>query len=186
MPGITGWSSFYGIVGASAGALIGLQFVVMTLVTQKTIPTVEEDAGAAFTTPTIVHFSSALLLSAAMSAPWPEVKALAIFIGAFGLIGVIYGILTIKRMRTQTMYVPEFVDWLWHAILPVSAYLTLLLGAAGLSFGLPEIDFAIAGVALLLLFIGIHNAWDTVTYHVFVKSTESQHSEHQDKSSGEQ
>ena len=25
-------------------------------------------------------------------------------------------------------------------------------------------QFAIAGAALLLLFIGIHNAWDTVTY----------------------
>jgi hypothetical protein len=29
--------------------------------------------------------------------------------------------------------------------------------------------FAVGGAALLLLFIGIHNAWDTVTFHVFVK-----------------
>jgi hypothetical protein len=27
---------------------------------------------------------------------------------------------------------------------------------------------AVASAALLLLFIGIHNAWDAVTYHVFV------------------
>ena len=31
--------------------------------------------------------------------------------------------------------------------------------------------FAIGAAALLLLFIGIHNAWDGVTYHVFVKKT---------------
>jgi hypothetical protein len=29
--------------------------------------------------------------------------------------------------------------------------------------------FGIGAAALLLLFIGIHNAWDAVTYHVFVK-----------------
>jgi hypothetical protein len=28
--------------------------------------------------------------------------------------------------------------------------------------------FGVAAAALLLLFIGIHNAWDAVTYHVFV------------------
>lgn len=29
--------------------------------------------------------------------------------------------------------------------------------------------FGVAAVALLLLFTGIHNAWDAVIYHVFVK-----------------
>jgi hypothetical protein len=28
--------------------------------------------------------------------------------------------------------------------------------------------FAVGAAALLLLFVGIHNAWDAVTYHVFV------------------
>jgi hypothetical protein len=28
--------------------------------------------------------------------------------------------------------------------------------------------FGVAAAALLLLFIGIHNSWDAVTYHVFV------------------
>jgi hypothetical protein len=28
--------------------------------------------------------------------------------------------------------------------------------------------FAVAASALLLLFIGIHNAWDAVSYHVFI------------------
>jgi len=29
--------------------------------------------------------------------------------------------------------------------------------------------FIIAGATLILLFIGIHNAWDAVTYHLFTK-----------------
>ncbi len=32
--------------------------------------------------------------------------------------------------------------------------------------------FAVALAALLLLFSGIHNAWDAVTYHVFVRRRE--------------
>jgi hypothetical protein len=35
-----------------------------------------------------------------------------------------------------------------------------------------EALFGVAVAALLLLFIGIHNAWDAVTYHVFVKKRE--------------
>jgi len=31
--------------------------------------------------------------------------------------------------------------------------------------------FCVAGAALLLLFIGIHNAWDAVTYHIFVRGS---------------
>jgi hypothetical protein len=63
MPGFEEWESFYVIVGAAAGALIGLQFVVMTLLADK--PTLASpEAGAAFASPNVVHFSAALLASA--------------------------------------------------------------------------------------------------------------------------
>jgi hypothetical protein len=32
-------------------------------------------------------------------------------------------------------------------------------------------QFAVGAAALLLLFVGIHNAWDAVTYHIFVKES---------------
>jgi hypothetical protein len=56
------------IVGSAAGALIGLQFVVMTLIAER-LPLRAAEASAAFATPTIVHFGAALLLSALMRAP---------------------------------------------------------------------------------------------------------------------
>jgi hypothetical protein len=37
--------------------------------------------------------------------------------------------------------------------------------------------FAVAGAVLLLLFIGIHNAWDAVTYHIFVKKPQQDEAE---------
>ena len=40
MPALTGWENFYVIVGSSAGALIGLQFVVITLIVE--IPIVRQ------------------------------------------------------------------------------------------------------------------------------------------------
>src|SRR5438093_8310417 len=51
------------------GRLLGLQFVVLTLIADRpSLRTAE--AGAAFATPTIVHFGAALLLSALLRAPW--------------------------------------------------------------------------------------------------------------------
>ncbi len=62
------WNSFYVIAGSAAGALIGLQFVVMTLIADRPVLRAAE-AGAAFATPTIIHFGVVLLLSAAVSVP---------------------------------------------------------------------------------------------------------------------
>jgi hypothetical protein len=41
--------------------------------------------------------------------------------------------------------------------------------------------FLVAGAALLLLFIGIHNAWDAVIYHVFVRRGEKDEGESKPK-----
>ena len=64
------WENFYVIVGSSAGALIGLQFVVITLIADIPIGHGAAQAGDAFATPTIVHFGAVLLLAAVLSAPW--------------------------------------------------------------------------------------------------------------------
>jgi len=42
----------------------------------------------------------------------------------------------------------------------------MLSALAAISY-LREALFAVGASALLFLFIGIHNSWDTVTYHVF-------------------
>src|SRR4249919_3071008 len=89
MPELAEWDSFYVIVGSAAGALIGLQFVVITLIAQKpTSPALE--GGAAFGTPTIVHLGTALLLSALLRAPWPTITFVAVLWGVIGLSGTVY------------------------------------------------------------------------------------------------
>jgi len=169
MPELAGWESFYVIVGSSAGALIGLQFVVMTLIADSPIVRDVERASNAFATPTIVHFGSVLVLSAVISAPWHGIAAAAILWAALGLAGVIYALIVARRMRVQTAYSPEFEDRLFHVLLPFAAYATLIGSAIATPSNVRGALFGVGAAALLLLFIGIHNAWDAVTYQVFLK-----------------
>jgi hypothetical protein len=174
MPALTGWENFYVIVGSSAGALIGLQFVVITLIADNPAIQNMEQASNAFATPTIVHFSAVLLLAAVISVPWYGMMAPGICWGLIGLAGVIYEIVVAWRMRSQTAYSPEFEDLLFHFLLPFTAYGTLAVSALTARAHIRDALFAVAVAALLLLFVGIHNAWDGVTYHVFVSRPKQQ------------
>jgi hypothetical protein len=62
------------------------------------------------------------------------------------------------------VYKPVFEDWLFHTILPIVAYGSIVGGAIALVTHTGGALFAIAAATLLLVFIGIHNAWDTVTW----------------------
>ena len=167
MPFFEEWESFYVIVGAAAGALIGVQFVVMTLIAENPPPRVHE-AGPAFATPTIVHFSAALLLSALVRIPWEGIAAVAALWGFAGLSGVVYSLIVARRMRKQTTYPPDFEDWVFFCLLPLAGYALLAICALVAVFHAHEALLGVAAAALLLLFVGIHNAWDAIAYHVFV------------------
>jgi hypothetical protein len=163
------WQDFYVIVGSSAGALIGLQFVVLTLIASRPVGAGTAQAGHAFATPTIVHFGSVLLLAGMMSAPWQEIAPAAVLWGLLGFTGIVYAAVVTRRMQRQSVYKPVFEDWLFHVLLPFAAYTTLAAAAFAAGSHLRLALFGIGAAALLLLFIGIHNAWDAVTYHVFDK-----------------
>src|SRR3954471_12821405 len=125
MTALSGWENFYVIVGSSAGALIGLQFVVLTLIAGMPMTRGEALAGDAFSTPSVVHFGAVLLLSAVVSAPWDGIAAVAVLWGLVGLGGAVYVVLVARRLRLQTAYQAVFEDWLSHVLLPFTAYATL-------------------------------------------------------------
>jgi hypothetical protein len=161
------WDSFYVIGGSAAGALIGLQFVVITLIAE--IPPADaEAAGAVFASPTIVHFVVVLFLSALLHAPWQTITVVAVVWGLLGFGGVAYTVIVARRMRKQAAYKPEFEDWSFHIVLPLVAFAILALSSFEACSHTREALFGIGGSALLLLLTGIHNAWDNVAYHVLV------------------
>jgi hypothetical protein len=165
---LTRWANYYVIVGSSAGALTGLQFVVITLLAQV------EAVGSgpelrAFGTPNVVHFCAALLISAMMSAPWDAPSPLGICLAALGAIGFAYSLLVCRHARRATIYKPDLEDWIWYVSLPLAAYAALAAGGVLLPRNVGWSLVVIAAVTLLFLFIGIRNAWDTITYVVLTR-----------------
>jgi energy-converting hydrogenase Eha subunit A len=164
-PILTAWESFYVIIGSSGAALTGLMFVVITLISDSRRRR-SERAIAAFSTPTIIHFGSALLISAILSAPWRTLAPVGLSIGLVGLAGIAYLGMVFARMRALPEYTAVLEDWLWNAVLPFIAYFTFFVTAFPLPRHPEPSLFGVAGATILLLFIGIHNAWDIVTFLV--------------------
>jgi hypothetical protein len=162
---MAGWESFYVIIGSSGAALIGIQFLVVTLVANMRRRPPAESVNA-FASPTVVHFTVALLIAAIMSAPWRSLVSVSVAVAACGLGGLVYTGVVIGRERRQTYYKPVWQDWMWYALLPCVVYSSLTLGGAFLHTRTVEALFLVGADALALLFIGIHNAWDSVTHLV--------------------
>ncbi|HSE45796.1 MAG TPA: hypothetical protein VLA89_10780 [Gemmatimonadales bacterium] len=160
---LAGWESFYVILGSSAAALTGLQFVVMALVADIPRAGSIHDI-ATYGTPSVVHFCTALLISAILSAPWPDLEAVHIPLLLTAAAGMVYMVIVIQRARARGQYQPVMEDWIWHTILPFIAYAVLVGSALKLQDHPAGALFLIGGATLLLVFIGIHNAWDTVVW----------------------
>jgi hypothetical protein len=162
---LSAWDNFYVIVGSSAAGLTGLMFVVVTLLSGSRVKGSFAEIHA-FGTPTVVHFSAVLLISAILSAPWQDAADAAHLTGAVAIAGIVYGLVIVKRGRKQTGYTMTFDDVIFYEVLPPLGYAGLLIASAGLRHHHPWALFAIAAVALLLLLISVRNAWDTITYIV--------------------
>lgn len=158
------WASFFSVTAASAATLTGLMFVVITLVGRTESRERSEAGITAFSTPTVLHFCTALLISAILCAPWHILIGPALTIGLTGLFGVIFLLYVARRTRGLLTYTPDLEDWAWYAALPLLSYGALLVGAIALVPVPAPALFVIAGATLLLIFIGIRNAWDVVTF----------------------
>lgn len=176
---LDGWKEFYLITGTAAAALTGLQFVVQTLLSTDTLRPVAaadpEGSIAAFGSPTVVHFSLALIVSSLLAAPWPEYGSLRATTALLAAGALVYWAIVLRRTRRQRTYHPVAEDWVWHVVLPFAAYAAVLLASLFMGRGAQAALFAVGAATLLLLCIGIHNAWDTVTYLTVYALHEADH-----------
>ncbi len=159
------WQTFYVLIGSAAATLTGLMFVVVTLIAGVRVRVSSpSEAFTTFNTPNVVHFGVALLVAAVLSAPWQALWQAGVLLGLCGLGGVTYVVIVFRRVRRQTDYQPVMEDWLFHTVFPLVSYTALVVAAILLpGYPAPAL-FVIAAATVLLLFIGIHNAWDNVTY----------------------
>ena len=161
---LSGWDNFYVIAGSSAAGLTGLTFVVISL-----------SAGArrvnalglhTFVTPTIVHFGAVLAVAAYLSMPRHGLLSLSLGLGAAGLAGLIYaGALRARMRRLAPEYPPVAEDWIWNVILPGIVYGALLIEAPLIWRWPHQSMYGVAAVVVLLMIIGIHNAWDIAVWN---------------------
>ena len=166
------WNGFYVMIGSSAAALTGLMFVVITLVRDQQ----RSATGAGistFSTPTVVHFCCALFTAALMSAPFRSLVPIAIILGLAGAAGLFYIVRIGLRQSKLENYQPDAEDFAWHVLLPFIAYATLITGALALHAAASQALYAPAAAVTLLIFVGIHNAWDVVTYLALSKAETS-------------
>jgi hypothetical protein len=158
------WANFYVIAGSAAAGLTGLMFVVIALVADRDRPPGSEAGIAAYSTPTVVHFCVALLVSATLTVPWSSLVHASVVLGLAGLGGFGYTLRVTLLATRQTAYEPDRGDWMWYTVLPLIAYLDVV-GCAIVLAARPGAALLVLGAGvLLLIFIGIHNSWDVVTF----------------------
>ncbi len=156
------WREFYLLIGTAGLTLTGLLFVVVSLG-----PHVVADHQAtgvrAFVSPNAVYFSTALVVAAVLIVP----NLSAVVIGAFLCVGALasLGYLAYTKVHQQWRRnnLPV-MDWIWFVGLPIVSYVLLLFSGVGFLF---QVGLSMHGVAvalILLLVIGIRNAWDLVIW----------------------
>jgi hypothetical protein len=149
-----------------------LQFVVMALVSEMPSGGRMSEIRA-FGSPTVVHFCAVLFIAATLTAPWHSIASVGWNIGVLGAAGTLYTLNALRHALRQSGYQPDAEDWFWYAALPTASYVALLVTGLTLRTHTEGLLFLIAGIALVLLYTGIHNAWDTVTYIIVTnKSSE--------------
>ena len=168
---LAAWQNYYVIIGTAAARLSGLMFVAITLMAQLRVHPPSWSHMRVFNTSTVVHFGAALLIAALLSAPWPALWTAALLLGLAGLGGVSFVLIVLWEVRHRLVgYQLVRSDWLWYTLLPLISYTALVVAAILLPIYPGPVLFSIAAVTLLLLFMGIRNAWDVVTYMAIERS----------------
>jgi hypothetical protein len=160
---LAGWDNFYVIVGSTAGGLTGLTFVVVSLI--RDARRVQPSGLRLFVTPTIVHFGSVLALAAFLAMPHLQVGTLSAGFAVGGLAGVLYvGWIAAHMPGRDAEYVPVAEDWICNVIVPLLVHLSLLLLGYLVWHHTQLTLYIVALLTLILLFTGIHNAWDIAVW----------------------
>jgi len=158
------WHDFYTLIGAASATLVALIFVAASI--GAGVFTRAHQAGIrSFLSPTVVHFTAILVICLFAIVPtqtWFTMGALLVCSGAAGLA---YSAWVWRRMtRYGIIGTIDAIDRLWYAQLPKPAY--LLIVVAGVAFwqkSLVGLDL-LAASQILLLLIGIRNAWDMTVW----------------------
>jgi hypothetical protein len=159
-----GWGEFYLLAGSAAAVLIGLIFVVVTLMSDRPRSSVLSGSRL-YMGPVVLHVTFVLLLSATALAPGISPTEFAIVSGAVAVWGLVRGLTSTQGIRALTgADKPHWTDMWFYGVIPTTLYLLLAVVAFAVW---RELSWAAEGVAAVVtagLLLCIRNEWDLITW----------------------
>ena len=152
------WHEFYILLGTAGATLLALLFVAVSLGTGF-LSNKDQRGTRTFMSPVVIHFTSVFFLSAVCLVPSHGPAFFAVLIAATAGIGVgVSIVISVWVVRTEmTQYLP---DYFAYGLLPVAAYLALIVASLMIYLGQPYALEVLASGLLLLLIVNVRNAWD--------------------------
>ena len=160
-----GWGDFYLLAGSAAAVLIGLIFIVMTMMQDR--PRSRVLAGSRlYMGPVVLHMSFVLVLSGAALVPRIDPRGFALIACLAALWGLAKGVEVTAGIRRLAFGndPPHWSDMWFYGLIPAALYLALTVAALAVAGGQGWAGDAIAAVIVALLLVGIRNEWDLVTW----------------------
>lgn len=159
-----GWGEFYLLAGSAAAVLIGLIFVVVTLMQDRTRSSVLTGSKL-YMGPVVLNITFVLVLSAAALVPKispPAFAAVAAAVSAWGLVRGISCIVGIRALTGEDM--PHWTDVWFYGILPSVLYVLLAGASLAVWMDRPWAAHSVAIAITAALLLTVRNEWDLVTW----------------------
>ena len=158
------WSEFYLLAGSAAAVLIGLIFVVISLMQDRSRSSVLAGSKL-YMGPIVLGVSFVLILSAIALTPGVEGKEVAAIIALVALWGLARGILSfLGILRLLSNGEVHWTDPWFYGAIPSLVYLAL--GGVALAFlkGWNWAHEGLAAATTAILLCAIRNEWDLITW----------------------
>lgn len=160
-----GWGDFFLMAGSAAAVLIGLIFVVMTLMQDRTRSSVLAGSKL-YMGPIVLHMSLVLVLSGVALVPSIGLAAYVLVAGSVAMWGLARSVLVTSGIRRLAFGddPPHWTDLWCYGAIPAALYLALLFGVLGISGGSSWAPGFVAAAIVGLLLASIRNEWGLVTW----------------------
>ncbi len=157
------WDSFFLLIGGAAGGLIGLLFIVVTLIRGGDTGTKLRGASV-FMTPTVALLAMVLTLSAFATAPGIPRPAAGVIFSLCALTCLTFTGRALAMLITESVKSTHWSDVWGYGVAPFAASLGLAASAEAVWLSWSWAAFGIAASLVAMLLIAVRNAWDLVTW----------------------
>src|SRR5206468_9010306 len=156
------WDEFYLLAGSAAAVLIGLIFVVMTLMQDR--PRSSVLAGSKlYMGPVVLQVSFVLVMSSAALVPEVSRAAFAAVCAAVALSGFARGVMSLVGIAVIRGPEVHWTDKWFYGAIPAALFAALAVVAWAFWSGQGWAPVGAAAVITGILLLAIRNEWDLVT-----------------------